>query len=458
MPIKGLTCKESRSAGALAVLGKLRKGGKKSGNKPGSDLDYFRFDTEDKELAQVMQNLYGKKPGHGFENGIRFFFPSDDFDACMPTTMAAYKGGSCYRLCDGESVTAERVTVDGKEGSRWVKYPLSKRPECRRQCDCTATGKLRILIPQFKRFGVVEVVVGALNDLEHVSKQVAEIQSRAEEHGAGLSKVPLILYRKPRAISTPKSVSRDGTRSSERARREKWLIEVSIAPEFFTQSMEAANRFAIAAASSYGETPQLPSVKAVLPATEEWSDEFGKRPDMSFQTSDTWKDVKIRFDRCRTDKEVYKAKSEALSHLGKTLPKSAASAIRQLADNSYQRILESGVKPLDADVIDVEAVPDVTSDRVAAVVKMAESTTQEVISISMALELDPQNLTEWSEVEFQSVRNRLFAFSKIFAAIFSSPDDAIASFKKFGKTQEYKDCPPSDDQKVWDEWNKFLTF
>lgn len=319
MPIKGLTCKETRVSGSMTVLGKLRKGAPKSGNRPGADLDYFRFDTSDRQLEEIMKSVYGDRPGDSYENGIRFFFPSADFEQCMPTMKAAYKGGTCYVLCDGEAIYGERIPVPGKEGSRWINHSAHRRPGCRFPAclgneSCGATGKLRIVIPEFKRFGVVEVTVGALNDLEHVSKQIAEIEEKVSQHGADLSMVPLILYRQTRAISTPQSVDKQGQRSEARARRDKSLIEVSIAPEFFSKAIAARKNFALASASTLsisGDAPKVLAIAPSIPDTSDWEDDYGQRIDTDYKTSQLWGDIKRYFEGCRSVEKVREVHARA---------------------------------------------------------------------------------------------------------------------------------------------------
>ena len=59
MAIKGLTDRGPQ----FPELGVLRKGAKKvQENKPGADLDYFRFDTKDQDALEVFQEAFGDQP------------------------------------------------------------------------------------------------------------------------------------------------------------------------------------------------------------------------------------------------------------------------------------------------------------------------------------------------------------------------------------------------------------
>ena len=53
MPIKGLTDRKSLKP-RLPSLGKLRKGAEKTANKPGADLAYFRFTSDNPEVVEAF--------------------------------------------------------------------------------------------------------------------------------------------------------------------------------------------------------------------------------------------------------------------------------------------------------------------------------------------------------------------------------------------------------------------
>jgi hypothetical protein len=450
--IKGLTCKESRSVGAIEILGRLRKGAPKNGGQVGKDLDHFRFDSTDVGLTEKIKSLYGDRPGDSFANGIRFYFPSSDLEQNMPTAMAAYKGGSCWVLCDREQIIGERVDA-GKNG--WRQYPAHKRPDCRwphcigngKDETCNAVGKLRIIIPEFQRFGVVEVVVGALNDLEHVSKQLEEIRQRVELHGGDLSKVPLLLYRKARSISTPNG-------EGKRARRSKSLIEVVITPEFMGRSLSTLSHAALSSAGSLGGSPviALPPVAEPL-NTASYSDEFGPRPDLSYTASDEWAQIRMAFDAARSPDQVAKAKGIAIELLKNgQLPDIAKGAIARAAESALQRIEESGVEP-----VDVEVLPRVPSvkDRFEAIAALTQHTMSEVEALAKSLSLDTDNVSEWSDSACRKLRNRLMALSPTVAKGFDSPDSAIAAFKAFGSTSAFAEA--ENDAAIWQAWRSHST-
>jgi hypothetical protein len=449
MPIKGLTCRETRSVGAIAVLGTLRKGAQKKVNQPGADLTYFRFDTDDQGLAAIFHRLYGDKPGEGFENGIKFFFPSADFDQNMPTGMAGYKGGSCMVMCDRESISGERT----KTGD-WIQHSAHRRPECRYPAcfdgpkgkeSCGTSGKLRIVIPEFQRFGVVEVVVGAINDLEHVSKQVEEIQRRVAEHGGDLSKVPLILYRKARGISTP-VVDKNYKRTGDRARREKSLIEVSIAPEFFSRSIAAREQFAIASASSFsGTAPMLMPVTEDL-NTENFRDEFGTRPSMDFMRTAEWADYKMALDKARSPQEVIAAEQSALELIkaGKLSP-TAKNQVAIAATTAQKRIDEMGIVP-----IEVEFEEEIgTADRFRAIGDRTGHSMEKIEAMAKGLGF-PEDVTQWDAKQCRKLRNRLYAGCDRAIKAFGSGEPAAAEYKAF---MDAALVDFLDDVAVWDAWS-----
>jgi hypothetical protein len=427
----------------------LRKGAPKGGNRPGADLSYFRFDTPDVGLSNLFKKLYGEEPGKEFENGIKFFFPSADFDQNMPTGMAGYKGGSCMVMCDRESISGERT----KTGD-WIQHAAHRRPACRYPAcfdgpkgkeSCGTSGKLRIVIPEFQRFGVVEVVIGAINDLEHVSKQIEEIQSRVSEHGGDLSKVPLILYRKSRGISTP--VVANGKRTGDRARREKSLIEVSIAPEFFNRSIAAREQFAIASASSFnGKAPMLTPITEELD-TSNFRDEFGTRPSMDFKKSRVWEDYEMQLDKARSHKEISNAEqfADQLVRDGQ-LPPAAKKQIGIAAANARQRIDEMGIQPIDAEF--VEEPVQSTVDRFSAIAHLTGHTMEQVEAMSKAISL-PEDVSTWDAQQCRKLRNRLYAGCNHAIKVFGSAEAAEAEYRAF-MSAELVDF--DDDVEVWDAW------
>lgn len=444
----------------MTVLGKLRKGAEKQGNRPGADLDYFRFDTSDRALSQMFEGLYGDRPGDGYENGIRFFFPSAEFEQCMPTMKAAYKGGTCYVLCDGENIHGERVAVKTKEGSRWVshaahRFPACRFPACLGNESCNAVGKLRIVIPEFKRFGVVEVVVGALNDLEHVSKQIAEIEDKVSQHGADLSMVPLIIYRQKREISTPKSVDKNGVRSEDRARRAKSLIEVSIAPEFFSKAIAARNSFALDSASRLsiaGSRTESLAIAPAMPETATWQDEFGDRVDTNFKATELWANIKMAFDKCRDIPTVQKYHAAGNSRVvSGELPEAARRSLAVLAQNAKQRILETqDFTPM---VIEAEVVEDVAptvKERMEAIALRTGRTMAEIEAIAGKAKLQTEDITQWTEAQCQTVRDIAYAYCGAAIKKFGDVDKAGAEYDLF---QDKSKVNSYDDENVWSAWS-----
>ena len=492
MPITGMTgAKIASTRSGKNVIGRLRKGGEKKKitkqgkNGPyeievyGNDLEFFRFTTNNSFVSDRFHKCFGDTPGMGVENAIGFMLSSDDPDDAFPSWMKYYRGSSEYIRCDRDFIHSERVTSPrggpweniagevvgtgnvGKPSSKWIDYAESKRPACRfPDCakgkkgmeSCATSGILRIVVPSLETYGVVEVLLKAKNDIPTVYAQIIDIQKTVERHGLALSEVPLILWREPRGISAVNFKD-----ASKRQRVDKSLVNVAIAPAFAKLSLTSRQHYAIESARSFGlngggDRPQLAPVQTALPSTESWEDEFGRRLDFSFRSSDAWKDVQMGFDSARSLNEVSQAEQSArrLIQSGQ-LPESARSQISISAEGAAQRIVESGVKPIEADFVEESSV----RDRIEAIARLTRHTMQQVSGMAKGL---PEDLTTWSEQDVQKLRNRLYADSPVVSGRFDNPDEAIAAFKEFGKTEVYKGCPPSDDGAVWAAWLEHSSF
>ena len=79
-------------------IGKLRKGGKKTPKKPGEDLTYFRFDTDDERAAEMFEQAYGKEP-----DTLPVYLPNQTVDGNFQAWQEAWLSGGLQHRCDGET-------------------------------------------------------------------------------------------------------------------------------------------------------------------------------------------------------------------------------------------------------------------------------------------------------------------------------------------------------------------
>ena len=123
MPIRNLT---DGVRPGFPQLGRLRKGAKKTGNKPGEDLAYFRFTSDRPEIEAAFTAAYKEQPRviNAFLPYIKAEADFDGEEANFSAWQEQWDGtGTLLHRCDGETVT------------RW--YDPSKRkyvPGAGKQC------------------------------------------------------------------------------------------------------------------------------------------------------------------------------------------------------------------------------------------------------------------------------------------------------------------------------------
>src|SRR5512139_2981369 len=95
MPIVGLTDRGL----AFPEIGQIRKGAKKSGNRPGEDLTFFRveFDEREKKAADEFVRTYGAQP-----QAIRIILPFNEIERMWDAWLEAYTAGRMVARADGE--------------------------------------------------------------------------------------------------------------------------------------------------------------------------------------------------------------------------------------------------------------------------------------------------------------------------------------------------------------------
>jgi hypothetical protein len=87
---------------------------------------------------------------------------------------------------------------------------------------CKGVGRIRVVVPELKRFAYLLLMTTSLHDIANLSEQLAGIYESNHHRIAG---VPFILQRKPRKVSCP-----DPNDKTKRARRTKWLLSIEPNP------------------------------------------------------------------------------------------------------------------------------------------------------------------------------------------------------------------------------------
>jgi hypothetical protein len=334
MPIIGLTDSiEPR----YRTIGKLRKGDEKdpNSNRPGEDLDHWRFTSDDPEVEQAFYDAYGHEP-----KLVNVFIPYDTPADAFPNWCEVWGKSGLIHRCDGKEMSV------WQEGS---KYMRGKKPCMGGHKDNDplkdAIGRLSVVIPELVMAGFVGYVAmetHGKNDILNISRVLeATYQSKGTLRGIGF-----VLRRQLESISVPGY----GKSAGGRTRADKWLVILDPAAEWMRLQMDMNRN---QAALESGETKQLPAGKQEQPAPpapdtaanndtldslgvqlwlSRWDDVKAKL--LTSKTNDPLKFVSERFDKL-SDPAVFR------DHLEKGWPKLVGyeSLLKRLPEGCHYKFL-----------------------------------------------------------------------------------------------------------------------
>lgn len=211
--IKGLTGKCY-----FPQIGTLRKGAQKTTNAPGRDLEYFRFDCDDKEVVDQFKEIYGEEPQQ-----IRVYLPYPTIDENFEAWQEEWNASSLLHRCDGEFCVLwhEGGVYCTPENTGKVKPCPGK---------CKPSGRLKVILPDLKRMAFVMAMTTSKHDIMSIDAHLRALQQTSGK----LSGIPLILRRVARKISTP-----DWKGGDKRVRSEKYLLTIEAQPEWVELQLSA---------------------------------------------------------------------------------------------------------------------------------------------------------------------------------------------------------------------------
>lgn len=224
MPIKGIT---DRKTASFPQLGTLRKGGEKETRSKngkeyqtyGKDLQGFRFDTDDPEALDAFTTHYGDEP-----RSVDVYLPFETVDENFETSKEAWSASALQHRCDGETCTRWLDKKTGKYSSEPIPCPGG----------CKEVGRLKVIIPALRRMVYVVAETHSIHDLVNLTEQLTALHIVR----GSLRGIPMILSRRPREISTPRS-------EGQRARVTKWLMSIEAAPSWVELQLSAMERQAL---------------------------------------------------------------------------------------------------------------------------------------------------------------------------------------------------------------------
>jgi len=228
--IKGLTKGVERTR-RLPIIGKLRKGAARTAEdvakkRPGKDLEWFRFTSDEPGLEQLFRELFGADPAI-----ITGVLPLATPDECFPNRQEARdKAGFLEHACDGEWCSIWR----DDQGLYHYAPPGEPGPPC--PGGCKAIGRLYLEIPELAQHGYSGWIVAethGLNDIPAIYDALAIIAEKRRGCSWGLRGVPVVLRRVGAMVPTPRP---DGSRR----RQEKWLVQLLESPAWAARQAELA--------------------------------------------------------------------------------------------------------------------------------------------------------------------------------------------------------------------------
>jgi hypothetical protein len=220
--IVGLT--DNRAA-SFPRIGILRKGDVKptEGNKPGRDLDHFRFVADDQELVVEFHEQFGEKP-----RAIEVFLPFATADENLQAWREDWLRGGLVHRCNGETCVLSRkgegYTTDA------VKCPGG----------CKPVGRLTVWIPAFRRLAFITVLTTSKWDIITLTENLRAMELIRPD----LRGIPFTIRRRPRDISVP------GKEKGTRSRMTKWLLSIEPAQQWVGYQLAAMERAALPAGAA----------------------------------------------------------------------------------------------------------------------------------------------------------------------------------------------------------------
>lgn len=214
MAIKGLTDRETLKP-QVPRLGKLRKGGPKpSANKPGPDLDHFRFTSEGHpEIVEAFHEVYGNEPRA--VNGVLFY---DTVEENFSTWIECWDASGLVFRSDGEHWLVWRDGDQLNEG----KKPHQDDP------DQVEIGRLEFFIPELVQMGFRGTVTLETHS-NHDLRNIASTLMALERERGTLRGAEIVIRRIKEKIGVPGWGDRKGQRSTS----EKWLVKIELPEKAF---------------------------------------------------------------------------------------------------------------------------------------------------------------------------------------------------------------------------------
>jgi hypothetical protein len=227
----------------LTRLGKLRKGGDKTTNGFGPDLDHFRFTSDRPEIVTAFERAFGKAP-----RSVLVYTFAENTEQVFSTWCEIWDKSGLVHRCDGQTMSVWR---NGDKYERGAKPCAGGHDKGYPRND--AVGRLEVVVPELIEAGFVGTVTmetHSLNDIISISSSLEYVRvQRKTLAGAAFNL---------RRVSENISVPGWGDRKGQRNRADKWLVKLDPVAEFALRQLAQVSEFLIEAPRQVdGETGEI---------------------------------------------------------------------------------------------------------------------------------------------------------------------------------------------------------
>lgn len=231
MAIVGLT---DSVVGSFQRLGKLYKGGPKTSSGFGADLEYFRFNSDNKDIMAAFADAYGTQP-----KVINCFIPHATPEQAFPNWCEVWGKTGLVHRCDGQTMS---IWLNGDKYERGSKPCMGGHEKNDPLND--AVGRLDVIIPELVDAGFVGYVTletHGKHDILNIVKVLGAVYQSRLGNEAGLRGVPFTLRRVRENISVPGF----GKTAGARTRADKWLVKIEPSSDWLRVQIEMSRTEAL---------------------------------------------------------------------------------------------------------------------------------------------------------------------------------------------------------------------
>jgi len=200
-PIKRYEQALANEAPRYPYIGKLRKGAPKGENRPGRELEWFRFTSEIPGLAEVFAEIYGDQPAT-FEITLPHGTPRTNWEAWCEEWS---DGGILKHRCDGE-----KCVVWYDSNGVYHTAAAGAGPDC--PGGCSEVLRMSVMLPALAEnghVGLVTIETHSSHDIASIPRYIQKAYDDICHYGESMGRkmdcrdILFTVRRVPQMISSP---------------------------------------------------------------------------------------------------------------------------------------------------------------------------------------------------------------------------------------------------------------